>query len=144
MKVTEILKTKGSMVLTIWPGASLRSAVERMATSGVGALVVVDTGEALIGMLSERDVVKSLARSGGAALTQPISEVMSHPVITCGLDDRLSDLLAVMTHRRVRHLPVVEHGHVVGLVSIGDLVKARLQELELESSVMKDAYLRVR
>jgi CBS domain-containing protein len=144
MKVTEILRSKGADVVTIWPGASLRSAVARMANRNIGALVVVDDQGGIVGMLSERDVVLALAESAEQALSGAVSEVMSRKLITCGPDDRLADLMAVMTEHRVRHLPVVEDGHLLGLVSIGDLVKARLGELEFESNVLREAYLRVR
>jgi CBS domain-containing protein len=144
MKVTEILRNKGADVITIWPGASLRSAVERMTKRNVGALVVVDDDGKVVGMLAEREVVRALADSAERALNESVSDVMSRRPVTCRPEDRLADLMAVMTEHRVRHLPVVEGGHLLGLVSIGDLVKARLGELEFESNVLRDAYLRVR
>ena len=144
MKVTGVLRNKGADVITIWPGASLRSAVERMSKRNVGALVVVDDDGNVVGMLAEREVVRALADSAERALNESVADVMSRRPITCGPDDRLADLMAVMTEHRVRHLPVVEAGHLRGLVSIGDLVKARLGELEFESNVLRDAYLRVR
>jgi len=144
MKVTEILRGKGANVLTIWPGASVRSAIERMASAGVGALVVIDDDGGLAGVVSERDVLKALASNGDSAMSMPVSDVMPARLVTCSTDDALGELMAVMTNRRVRHLPVVEDNHVIGIVSIGDLVKARLHELETESQVLRDAYLRVR
>ena len=144
MKVTEILRSKGADVVTIWPGESLRSAVERMAKRSVGALVVIDDEGKVVGMLAEREVILALAVSAERALTDSVADVMSRRIITCGPDDRLADLMAVMTEHRVRHLPVVDQGRLVGLVSIGDLVKARLGELQFESNVLRDAYLRVR
>ena len=144
MKVTEILSNKGADVITIWPGASLRSAVDRMTKRNVGALVVVDDEGAVVGMVSERDVVLALVASAERALGESVADVMSRRPITCGPDDRLAALMAVMTEHRVRHIPVVEAGHLLGIVSIGDLVKARLGELEFESNVLRDAYLRVR
>jgi CBS domain-containing protein len=144
MKVTEILRNKGADVITIWPGASLRSAVDRMTKRNVGALVVVDDDDKVVGVVSERDVVHAVATSAERALAEPVSDVMSRKPITCGPDDRLAELMAVMTDHRVRHIPVVEQGRLKGIVSIGDLVKARLGELEFESSVLRDAYLRVR
>jgi len=144
MKVTEILRRKGADVITIWPGASLQSAVERMASRNIGALVVVDDNGKIVGMVSERDVVLALAASAERAPGQSVTDVMSRRLLTCGPDDSLADLMAVMTEHRVRHLPVVDHGQLLGLVSIGDLVKARLGELEIESHVLRDAYLRVR
>jgi CBS domain-containing protein len=144
MKVTEILKVKGTAVHTVAPNTAMRTAVDRMVAAHIGALVVVETDGALSGVLSERDVVHALARVGHDVLALPVSEVMSRQVITCTTEDRLADLMETMTKRRVRHLPVVEEGRLVGLVSIGDLVNARLHELEIESNVMRDAYLRVR
>ena len=144
MKVTEILHRKGADVITIWPGASLQSAVERMASRNIGALVVVDDEGKIVGMVSERDVVLALAASAEKAPAQSVTDVMSRRLLTCGADDSLAELMAVMTEHRVRHLPVVDHGQLLGLVSIGDLVKARLGELEFESHVLRDAYLRVR
>jgi CBS domain-containing protein len=144
MKVTEILRRKGADVITIWPGASLQSAVERMASRNIGALVVVDDDGKIVGMVSERDVVLALAASAEKAPVQSVKDVMSRRLVTCSPDDTLAELMAVMTEQRVRHLPVVDHGQLLGLVSIGDLVKARLGELEFESHVLRDAYLRVR
>jgi CBS domain-containing protein len=144
MKVTEILRSKGADVITIWPGASLRSALDLMAKRNVGALVVVNDDGKIVGMVSERDIVLALAASSERALADSIADVMSKRLITCGPDDRLADLMATMTEHRVRHLPVVDQGRLVGLISIGDLVKARLGELEFESNVLRDAYLRVR
>jgi len=144
MKVTEILRRKGADVITIWPGASLQSAVERMASRHIGALVVVDDAHKIIGVLTERDVVVALAAGSEKAPALSVKDVMSPRLHTCGPDDTLAELMAVMTEHRVRHLPVVDNGQLLGLVSIGDLVKARLGELEFESHVLRDAYLRVR
>jgi CBS domain-containing protein len=144
MRVTEILHSKGADVVTIWPGASLMSAVDRMAKRNVGALVVVDDDGKVLGLVSERDVVLALSAAPAQAMTAEVVDVMSRRLVTCGPDDRLADLMAVMTEHRVRHLPVIDQGRLVGLVSIGDLVKARVAELELESHVLRDAYLRVR
>ena len=131
-------------MITIWPGASLQSAVERMASRNIGALVVVDDAGKIVGMVSERDVVLAMAASAEKAPVQSVTDVMSRRLLTCSPDDSLAELMAVMTEHRVRHLPVVDHGQLLGLVSIGDLVKARLGELEFESHVLRDAYLRVR
>jgi len=144
MKVTEILHRKGADVITIWPGASLQSAVERMASRNIGALVVVDDAGKIVGMVSERDVVLAMAASAEKAPVQSVTDVMSRRLLTCSPDDSLAELMAVMTEHRVRHLPVVDTGQLLGLVSIGVLVKARLGELEFESHVLRDAYLRVR
>src|SRR4029078_7052426 len=144
MKVTEILHRKGADVITIWPGASLQSAVERMASRNIGALFVVDDAGKICGVVGERDVVLAMAASAEKSPVQSVTDVMSRRLLTCSPDDSLAELMAVMTEHRVRHLPVVDHGQLLGLVSIGDLVKARLGELEFESHVLRDAYLRVR
>ncbi len=144
MKVDAVLRSKGSAVLTAWPSVSIRSVAERMASANVGALVVIDADGVLVGVISERDIIKALARSGESAMTQAVSQVMSKAVLTCSPDDHLRVLMEVMTRQRVRHLPVVDNGALVGMISIGDLVKARLEELETESNVLRDAYLRTR
>ena len=144
MKVVEILRDKGSDVVTVWPGASLRTSIERMANLGIGALVVLNDSGEIVGMLSERDVVAALARSGSGALVGTVGEAMTRKIITCSPEDRVNDVMAVMTRSRMRHLTVTDRGELVGIISIGDLVKARLTELEFESSVLRDAYLRVR
>ncbi|MET0909708.1 MAG: CBS domain-containing protein [Ilumatobacteraceae bacterium] len=143
MKVSEILRTKGDRVATVEPDESVRTAVARMSTRAIGALVVVDRDGRIVGVVSERDVMRALATSDVAAMSRLVRDVMTTDVVTCGRDDRLGELMAVMTRRRIRHIPVVEAGRLVGIVSIGDLVKSRLEELELESRVLRDAYLRV-
>ncbi|MGD9701487.1 MAG: CBS domain-containing protein [Acidimicrobiia bacterium] len=143
MKVSEILRTKGDRVATVEPGETVRTAVERMTRRSIGSLVVVDGDARIVGMISERDVMRALATNDVTALSRVVRDVMTTDVVTCGRDDRLGELMAVMTRRRIRHLPVVEDQRLVGIVSIGDLVKSRLEELELESRVLRDAYLRV-
>lgn len=144
MKVTEILHDKGANVHTIWPTATLLMATEQMSNHRIGALVVLNDQGDVVGLLSERDVVESLARFGAGVSTGLVGECMTRDVITCSPDDRVNDLMAVMTRRRVRHLCVMDNGQLAGMISIGDLVKSRLNELELESNVLRDAYLRVR
>jgi CBS domain-containing protein len=144
MKVTEILREKGTNVHTVSPNATLRTAIERMANHGIGALVVLSDNGELVGLLSERDIVVALARSGAAVLADPVADAMTRKIITCSPEDRVNDLMAVMTRSRMRHLTVMDGGRLAGIISIGDLVKARLNELEFESSVLRDAYLRVR
>ena len=144
MKVSEILQDKGASVHTIWPTATLRTATERMSSHRIGALVVVDDNGDVVGLLAERDVVESVARFGAGVATGVVAEAMTRNVISCAPDDRINDLMAVMTRRHVRHLCVMDGGRLAGMISIGDLVKARLAELEFESNVLRDAYLRVR
>jgi len=144
MKVMQILREKGTTVYTISPRAEVRTAIDWLNTHRIGALVVLSDSGDLIGIVSERDIVEALARTDSRVLSQPVVNVMTRDVITCAPEDRANDLMAVMTRRRVRHLVVVDGGRLAGIISIGDLVKARLMELELESSVLRDAYLRVR
>ena len=143
MKVREILDAKGQSVVTIRPDATLSTAVHRLALERIGALVVSDDGVRVAGILSERDVVAGLARDGADLLAagRRVADLMTRNVTTCGLDDTVKHLMAEMTRRRVRHLPVVEGGRLVGIVSIGDVVKSRLGEVELEATVLREAYI---
>ena len=142
VKVAEILRSKGANVLTVERAVSLRSALERMAVSGVGALVVTGPDGSMVGIVSERDVVRALATSGATALDAAVEDVMTREVITCTPDDKITELMGVMTRRRTRHLPVLDGPRLAGIVSIGDLVKARVNELEMESQILREAYAR--
>lgn len=141
MIVGEILQSKGHDVLTIRPTASVREAVRRLSLERVGALVVSEDGERLQGMITERDVIRSLARRGADLLDQRVRDVMMQSVPVCAPDDKLKSVMEVMTQKRARHLPVLERGKLAGVVSIGDIVKHRLEDLELKSTVMRDAYI---
>ena len=141
MKVSEILKAKGSRVATVPPNASVATALRQMRTENIGALVVSKDGREIMGVLSERDVVRCLVTDGAATLDKRAEDIMSHPVHTCALDDHVKQVMMEMTLRRVRHMPVLEHGGLAGIVSIGDVVKSRLDELELEAGVLRDAYI---
>ncbi|MGH9178494.1 MAG: CBS domain-containing protein [Acidimicrobiales bacterium] len=141
MKVRDILKAKGRSVETIRPDATLDLAVHRLAALGIGALVVSADGAHLDGVLSERDVVRELARNGARAPEATVAAVMSKGVPVCSPDTTIKDAMAEMTRSRHRHLPVVEDGVLYGLLSIGDVVKHRLEEMELEASVLRDAYI---
>ncbi len=143
MKVADILAHKGNRVVTIKSDASLRTAIKRLALERIGALVVSDDGEHVDGVLSERDVVMALAEQGGEILepSRRVEEFMTRSVRVCTPEDSIAHLMRVMTLHRIRHLPVVEDGRLVGIVSIGDVVKNRLEELEMETSVLRDAWL---
>ena len=131
MNVQSILAAKGSAVATIEPGATLATATASLRDHGVGALVVSSDGSSIRGILSERDVVRALAAHGGTTLGRTVETAMSKDVITCRPDDSIEELMALMTSRRIRHLPVVDDaGALRGIVSIGDVVKLRLDELE--------------
>jgi CBS domain-containing protein len=138
MNVKNILSAKGGEVVTIEPNASLDTAAKRLAERKIGALVVVGAEHRVIGILSERDIVQELAARGAAALERPLSEVMTRKVITCSQSDTISSVMERMTEGKFRHLPVVEQSRLIGIVSIGDIVKHRLQEMEHEQSALRD------
>jgi CBS domain-containing protein len=137
MLVNQILKLKGSAeVATIPPTAPLHEAVGQLANRRFGALVVSEGEGVVAGILSERDIVRGLGTVGPAALDQPVSELMTSRVETCTPTDSTDSLMSRMTEGRFRHMPVVEHGRMVGLLSIGDVVKARMFEIEEENRAM--------
>jgi CBS domain-containing protein len=138
VKVSEVLRSKGDRVETVEPGAMLELAVHRLSRQGIGSLVVCDGDGHLVGLLAEREVVVAMARHGAAAGSHRVAEVMHRQVASCSPDTGLDEALAVMTRSRQRHLPVVADGRVVGLVSIGDVVKHRLDEMLLEAHVLRE------
>ena len=140
MKVRTILDTKGRHVVTTRPDASVSTAVHRLVLERIGALVVSEDGHKVAGIISERDIIQALAKSGPDLLTscRRVAELMEHNVITCTPDDTVQQVMAEMTRRRVRHLPVMEGGGLVGIISIGDVVKHRLGELEEEAGAMRE------
>jgi len=138
MPVADILQRKGRHVSTIRSLDTVESAVQKLYEERIGALAVLDRWGKLVGMLSERDVLHALARHGAEALRFEVHELMSPDVTTCTPMDRIDEAMQVMTAHRIRHLPVVENGQLVGLVSIGDLVKHRLDEKEREAAVLMD------
>ena len=141
MKVADILHRKGREVETIRPDAKVLMAVHRMRMQNVGALVVSRDGLRVEGVLSERDVVRGLTRHGADLIDMSVVAVMSRGVPVCSPDDLLTVVMNQMTRTRNRHVPVVEDGLLCGIVSVGDVVKHRLEEMELERSVLRDAYL---
>jgi CBS domain-containing protein len=136
MRIADVLRNKGSHVATVAPTASVTDLIAELATHNVGALPVVD-GDRLVGIVSERDVVRRLNEGGAGLLGVSVGEIMTTEVTTCSPDDRVADLAAVMTSRRFRHLPVVVDGRLAGIVSIGDLVKARIDLLESERAQLQ-------
>ena len=143
MKVREILGLKGNRVVTIRPDASVASAVHRLAAEHIGALVVSTDGRTIVGILSERDIIHGLATEGGdlLATSRRVSDLMTTGVVTCAPEANVKTIMAEMTRRRIRHIPVVEGHELAGMVSIGDLIHSRLDEVELEANVLRDAYL---
>lgn len=138
MNVETILNRKGAMVVTTTPGTSVAIAAAMMRKNNIGSLVVSVTGLDIRGILFERDIVHGLAVHGASLLTMPVSAVMTNPVFTCSFDDSLADLARMMTNRRTRHLPVAEDGVLRGIVSLGDVVKNRLDEIEYEASSLRE------
>ena len=138
MIVKSILSAKGGDVISIEPTATLETAVNMLAKHRIGALLVFGPDRRAIGILSERDIVRVLAEKGAGVLTQPLAQVMTRNVVTCSQSDSVGVLMERMTTGRFRHLPVVEQDQVIGLVSIGDVVKHRLQEIEQESAALRD------
>jgi CBS domain-containing protein len=130
MRVADLLRNKGSEVATVPPKISVTGLLEDLARYNVGALVVVDEKGTLVGIVSERDVVRRLNERGASLLTAPVSEIMTAPVVTCEPSQGVDTLAEIMTERRIRHMPVVEGGRLIGIVSIGDVVKSRIQQLE--------------
>jgi CBS domain-containing protein len=137
MNVESILRSKGRSVATIRPEASIAAAIDLLRAQGIGALVV-GAGEAEVaGILSERDIVRALAAHGAGLLAQNVAAVMTRTVATCAPEDSVAELMAEMTARRIRHFPVVRDGRLCGIVSIGDLVKSRLDEIEDEARSLR-------
>jgi CBS domain-containing protein len=138
MKVKDILRHKGTDVATIASTATLAEAAQALSSRRIGALVVSDDGLHIAGILSERDIVRCLADEGSTALERQVRVAMTAEVHTCSKDDSVDELARTMTERRFRHLPVVEAGEIAGLVSIGDVVKRRVEELEQEAHALTE------
>lgn len=141
MKVENILDAKGRQVETIDPDTTVLLAVHRLTSMRIGALVVSGDGERVEGILSERDIVRGLLHHGDRLVEMRVREVMSKSVEECTPGDTIKQAMALMTRTRNRHLPVVDGGKLCGLLSIGDVVKNRLEEMELETNVLRDAYI---
>lgn len=140
MTIETVLSEKGSDVATVARDATLAEAVNQLAERRIGALVVLDEQGAVAGIISERDLVQCLAVHGEAALSESVAKAMTRDVVTAARDTPILSALSIMTGKRIRHLPVVEDGRLAGIVSIGDLVKHRLQRIEQEADAMR-AYI---
>ena len=138
MRVSAILAHKGREVLVIGPDATLGAAAEELSEHGIGALVVSEGDGVIRGVVSERDIVRRLAGIGHDALTEPVHTVMTTDVVTCTPSDTTEHLMEVVTTRRIRHVPVVEDDRLAGLVSIGDIVAARVRDLEQEAHLLRE------
>ena len=139
MNVEHILARKGREVRTVRPDVSLGDALQRLRAERIGALVVSETGADLVGILSDRDILDAIADHGTDVLGESVGSVMTAKVFTCSRDARVSAIMALMTDRRIRHVPVVEKdGWLCGMISIGDVVKQRLDEIEGEATALRE------
>ena len=141
MTVKSVLARKGNNVTTIEPTASVAAAVKLLGEQRIGALVITGTDHRVIGILSERDIVRALSQHGAQALERPVADVMTRKVVTCTERDTIHDLMERMTRGKFRHVPVVEQDRLVGIISIGDVVKSRVEEMEHDAEVLQD-YIR--
>lgn len=137
MNVDAILRAKGKRVETARPDWTVLQTVQKMSEHGVGALIVSADGQHIDGIISERDVMRQIATGGTSTLDAAVEQVMVREVFTCTRDDTVNHLMTVMTERRIRHLPVVDDGVLVGVVSIGDVVKRRIEETEHEAEALR-------
>lgn len=133
MLISEVLQRKGNTVATVDPAATITEVLELLASFGVGALVVSGDGRSVDGIISERDVVRALAAHGRDAVDRTAAQVMTREVVTCSETATIEQLMTEMTERRFRHVPVTEDGRLIGIVSIGDVVNARVRNLETET-----------
>ncbi|SCZ11180.1 CBS domain-containing protein [Microvirga guangxiensis] len=138
MNVDQILSLKGRNVVSMEAGRSLADAARLLSERRIGAVVVVDGRQPVAGILSERDIVKAVATHGPQALDEPVSRFMTGQVVTCTGRSSINDLMELMTQQKFRHVPVVEGGQLIGIISIGDVVKQRVEEIEAESQAIKE------
>jgi CBS domain-containing protein len=141
MTVNDILLHKGSQVITIEPAATLAAAVRMLAQRRIGALLVTGADHRIVGIISERDIVRVLDEKGTAVLGAPVAEVMTRRVVTCDRNETIAEIMERITSGKFRHVPVIDRGRLAGIVSIGDVVKARLSELEHEQDALRE-YIR--
>ncbi|BBX01761.1 histidine kinase [Mycolicibacterium moriokaense] len=139
MRIADVLRSKGASVATITPETSVSGLLTELSVHNIGAMVVVSP-DGVVGIVSERDVVRALQKRGAELLRAPVSEIMTSFVATCGPNDTVDSLSALMTTKRVRHIPVMENGRLAGIVSIGDVVKTRMEELEAQQEQLQ-AYI---
>ncbi len=139
--VSAVLKHKGHHVVTVGPLQTVASVVKVLTQNRIGAAPVINEAGQLVGIISERDIIRGISGQGDAVLTRPAEELMTREVRTCSSEDQLVDIMQVMTHQRFRHLPVVQNGALDGIVSIGDVVKQRLEEVQQEVEQLHD-YIR--
>jgi CBS domain-containing protein len=138
MKVASILKAKGAHVVTVRPNETIQHAAAKLRLEGVGALIVSHDGVTLDGMITERDITRGFADHGADLTSKHVKDLMEAGVLTCRPEDGIADVARLMTNRRLRHLPVTDGSRLAGIVSVGDILKYRLDEVELEARVMQD------
>lgn len=142
MSVQDILRTKSSPgVISASPSDPVTTAIRKLEENSIGVLPVLDESSRIVGILSERDIVRGLAREGASVLDRRVEQLMSKPIYTCKPTDTIKQVMSWMTNYRIRHLPVVDDGRLLGIVSIGDVVKHRLAEIETETNVLRDTIL---
>jgi CBS domain-containing protein len=143
-KVSSIMKQKGADVVTVPPAADILAVTRLLRERGIGAVVVSADGREALGIYSERDLVRDVAEHGPGVLSTPVSVLMTKALVTCTGADDVKDIMRTMTQRRIRHIPVLEGGRLAGIVSIGDVVKSRLDDMEMEANVLRDVAVAVR
>lgn len=138
MHVADILRSKGTAVVTVRPDLTIDHLTQRLKLERIGAAIVSERGGTVDGIISERDVVRGLAEHGADTLAMSVAQLMTKAVVTCAPDDTIAHVARLMTQRRIRHVPVMEDDRLIGIVSVGDVVKHRMDELELETNVLRD------
>ena len=138
MSVAALLTNKPASIITVEPSTPICDAAKLLATNRIGAVVVTDGDDHVAGILSERDIVRGLSSQGASVMTQPVSDLMTAPVETCTRSETVDDVMRRMSEGRFRHMPVTEGARLVGVISIGDVVKHRISELEHEKDAMRD------
>ncbi len=141
MNIRDIIQSKGPRVFSMWPEHTLGDAINRCDENNIASIVITDHTGGVIGMVTDRLALRAISRRGPKALSEPVTNVMLKPAPTCRLDDTVTEIMYRMTQERVRHAVVLEQGRVAGIISIGDLVKAKLREAELESRVLRERAL---
>ncbi len=144
IRISQILKDKGDRVVTIWPDATIADVVDVLQRERIGAVVVMQEKEGLVGIISERDVAHGLAEHGAELLARRVADVMTREVVTCTPESSVEEVMKQMTVQRSRHLPVVKDGALLCIISIGDVVKNRLEELETETTMLQEYITRRR
>jgi predicted transcriptional regulator len=140
MNVESILRQKGTEVTTIAPETTVKRAADWLRAKNIGSLVVT-SGDSILGVISEREIVHALSQFGEQVASMAVKDIMRHGLVTVAPEDDLSRVMKLMTRHRVRHMPVLHDGKLSGIISIGDVVKHRLDDLELEANILRDAYI---